>query len=82
MKLSLLSLLLVLLVSCVFTPGVNSGKFEAAASSLDERIETASIEDYIIALPPFAYHEASVDRELKSIQEIEQVILRSESVSF
>jgi hypothetical protein len=68
MKLSLLSLLLLLLVSCVFTSGVKSEKFEAASSSLDERIETASIEDYIIALPPFAYHEASVDQFAQQVR--------------
>ena len=33
----------------------------AAPSSIDERIETASIEDYIIALPAFDYHEESVE---------------------
>ena len=33
--------------------------FLAAPSRIDKHIDTASIEDYIIALPKFAYHEES-----------------------
>lgn len=55
-------LLMFLLSGCGFNPTMEKEEFVAAPSSIDERIETASIEEYVIALPPFAYHEASVEQ--------------------
>jgi hypothetical protein len=40
-----------LLVGCAHGPGATREKFEAAPSSIDARLDTAPIEDYIIALP-------------------------------
>ena len=50
------------LTSCFLTPSAKNEEFESAPSTIDERLESASIEDYVIALPPFAYHEGSVEQ--------------------
>lgn len=68
MKFRLGTLLVPLLAGCVLAPSATKEKFEAAPSSIDERIETASIEDYIIALPPFAYHEESVNQFVDQVR--------------
>jgi hypothetical protein len=57
---ALVCLLIPLLVACASPPSGDQGSFEAAPSRIDSRVGTATIEDYIIALPPFAYHEESV----------------------
>jgi hypothetical protein len=49
------------LVGCSFKNIGQEDAFIAAPSSIDDRIGTASIEDYIVALPPFNYHESSVE---------------------
>lgn len=56
MKLLICCFLLPLLLGCVG----GRENFVAAPSAIDGRIGTASIEDYILALPAFAYHEESV----------------------
>ena len=68
MKYRLGILLILLLASCALDPSATKKQFEAAPSLIDERIETASIEDYVIALPPFAYHEASVDQFIEQVK--------------
>jgi hypothetical protein len=68
MKFSLGTLLVPVLAGCVFAPSATKETFESAPSSIDERIETASIEDYIIALPPFAYHEESVNQFVDKVR--------------
>lgn len=55
-------LLILLVAGCALEPAAKEEEFVAAPSSIDERIDAASIEDYVIALPPFAYHEASVEQ--------------------
>ena len=50
-----------LLTNCVTGSKAIGESFVEAPSSLDDRLDTASIEDYIIALPPYAFHEESVD---------------------
>jgi len=50
-----------LLAACTVTPRTLHGEFVAAPGEMDARIETASIEDYIVALPPFTFHEESVE---------------------
>jgi hypothetical protein len=57
-----------LLGGCAPAPIADPGKFEAAPSSIDARLDTASIEDYIIALPPFAYHEESVEQFVEQVR--------------
>jgi hypothetical protein len=57
-----------LFASCVLMPNTKKEEFQAAPSLIDERIETASIEDYVIALPPFAYHEESVESFAASLR--------------
>lgn len=49
-----------LFAGCATVPGGKAEVFEAAPSRIDQRIDTASIEDYILALPPFAFHEETV----------------------
>ncbi len=56
------ALLTAALVGCAFEPSAVKEEFVATPSVIDERIETASIEDYVVALPPFAYHESSVEQ--------------------
>jgi len=68
MKFKLGILLILLLAGCVLEPTVKEEEFVAAPSSIDERIDTASIEDYVIALPPFAYHEASVEQFAQQVR--------------
>ena len=46
---------------CSSMPG-GSGAFVAEPSPIDQRIDAASIEDYILALPPYAFHEESVEQ--------------------
>jgi hypothetical protein len=42
------------------TPGNQRETFVAAPSPIDQSIEFATIEDYILALPPFEFHEETV----------------------
>jgi hypothetical protein len=58
----LCALLAPLLAGCVAAPDGGGERFEAAPSSIDARLDTATIEEYIIALPAFAYHEESVEQ--------------------
>lgn len=62
MKTIFAAILCSVLGACAPTPSTNQEKFEAVPGSIDRRLDTASIEDYIIALPPFAYHEESVEQ--------------------
>jgi hypothetical protein len=70
MKFRLSILLIPLFASCALNQGAKKEVFVAAPNSIDERIETASIEDYIIALPPYAYHEASVDQFVEQVRRV------------
>lgn len=67
MKFALLAILIPLLAACAAPPDSTHASFEAARSPIDSQIETASIEDYVIALPPFAYHEESVRQFKKRV---------------
>ncbi len=58
-RFALLTLLISFLAACAPSPYSNNDSFEATSSRIDSRIATATIEEYIIALPPFAYHEES-----------------------
>ena len=60
---------MLLLASCVMNPPGEKEEFVAAPSLIDEGMETASIEDYIIALPPFAYHEASMEQFAQQVRD-------------
>jgi hypothetical protein len=60
MKILLSAFISATLAGCAFGPSAAREEFIATPSVIDERIDTASIEDYIVALPPFAYHESSV----------------------
>ncbi len=60
LRFALLVLLMPLLTACTTFPNLTDDPFEAAPSKIDSRIAIASIEEYIIALPPFAYHEEGV----------------------
>ena len=62
MKILLSAILTATLAGCAFSPGPIKEDFVAAPSVIDQRIEAATIEDYVVALPPFAYHEASVEQ--------------------
>jgi hypothetical protein len=62
MKIILSVFLTMIAVGCAFAPDTAKEEFVAAPGAIDERIESASIEDYIIALPSFAYHEESVSQ--------------------
>jgi hypothetical protein len=54
-------LLVLFFAGCASSPRAPQEEFAAAPAGIDSRIDTASIEDYILALPPFAYHEESVE---------------------
>lgn len=45
------------LASCSTTSSFRGETFVAAASPIDQRIDSATIEDYILALPPYEFHE-------------------------
>jgi hypothetical protein len=62
MKIYFCALITATLVGCAFGPSAVKEEFVAAPSVIDSRIETASIEDYVVALPPFDYHESSVEQ--------------------
>ena len=49
-----------LCVSCAVGPAGKPEAFVAAPSAIDERMNDATIEDYIVALPAYAYHEEGV----------------------
>ena len=49
-----------LIAGCATGPHRESAEFEAAPSPIDQHMDTASIEDYILALPPYGFHEESV----------------------
>lgn len=68
MKYFLIALCVSLLANCVTGSKADGESFDAAPSSLDDRLDTASIEDYVIALPPFAFHEESVESFVDSVK--------------
>lgn len=51
-----------LIAGCATTPSGRNETFEAAPSPVDQTIHSATIEDYILALPPFAFHDESVEQ--------------------
>ncbi len=55
-------ILIPFLLGCMSTPRTTNEKFEVAPNRIDQSIGSATIEDYILALPPFAFHEESVDQ--------------------
>jgi hypothetical protein len=50
----------VILAGCAVTPSNPSETYVATPSPIDQKIDSATIEDYILALPPFELHEESV----------------------
>ena len=70
MKTIFAAILCSVLGACAPTPATNQEKFEAAPSSIDRRLDTASIEDYIIALPPFGYHEESIEQFVEHVRRV------------
>jgi hypothetical protein len=68
MKYFIMALWISLLTNCVTGSKAIGELFVAAPSSLDDRLDTASIEDYIIALPPYAFHEESVDSFVDNVK--------------
>ena len=59
---------ILLLTGCALSPIGRQERFIAAPSSIDDCLDTATIEDYVIALPPFAYHEESVDQFVDQVR--------------
>lgn len=51
-----------LLAGCATMPSDRNETFVAVASPIDRLIESATIEDYILALPPFEFHEETVEQ--------------------
>jgi hypothetical protein len=49
-----------ILAGCSVVPGDQKKSFMAAPSPLDRMIDSATIEDFILALPPFEFHEETV----------------------
>jgi hypothetical protein len=68
MKILFSALFTATLVGCAIGPCAVQEEFVAMPSMIDERIETASIEDYVVALPPFAYHESSVEKFIEQVR--------------
>lgn len=57
------------------TPSDRNETFVATSSPIDRTIESASIEDYILALPPFEFHEETVEQfadRVRSARKTEQ----------
>lgn len=50
-----------LLAGCAPMPNDRNETFVAVASPIDQSIDSATIEDYILALPPFEFHEETVE---------------------
>jgi hypothetical protein len=61
MKNIVMTLWLAVLTCCATSPYTSKESFEAAPSTIDNHLDKASIEEYIIALPPFAFHEEPVE---------------------
>ncbi len=51
-----------LCVGCAVSPKVTEEAFVEAPSAIDQTIKTAAIEDYILALPQFEFHEETVEQ--------------------
>jgi hypothetical protein len=51
-----------LLAACATMPSDRNETFVAVASPIDQSIDSATIEDYILALPPFEFHEETVEQ--------------------
>ncbi|HEX7260723.1 MAG TPA: hypothetical protein VF258_02825 [Luteolibacter sp.] len=68
MKILFSALFTASLVGCALESSAVKEEFVATPSMIDERIETASIEDYVVALPPFAYHESSVEQFVEQVR--------------
>ena len=51
-----------LFAACATMPSERDVTFVAVASSIDQTIVSATIEDYILALPPFEFHEETVEQ--------------------
>jgi hypothetical protein len=51
-----------ILSGCAVTSSGLNETFVAFPSPIDRMIDSASIEDYILALPPFEFHEESVEQ--------------------
>jgi hypothetical protein len=51
-----------LLAGCATIPSDRNETFVAVASPIDQSIDSATIEDYILALPPFEFHEETVQQ--------------------
>ncbi len=58
-----------ILTACQTTPPAPRESFAAAPARLDAFIGNASIEEYILALPPYAFHEQSVEGFARSVRE-------------
>jgi len=51
-----------LFAGCATTPSGRNETFVAAVSPIDQSIDSAAIEDYILALPPFEFHEETIEQ--------------------
>jgi hypothetical protein len=51
-----------MLVGCTLMPSDKEDTFVAASSPIDQMIDSASIEDYILALPPYEFHEETIEQ--------------------
>lgn len=69
MKLLIAIIVTGLLGGCSPMPSVQRAAFVAAPGSIDQRIKTASIEDYILALPPYAFHEESIEQFTERVRQ-------------
>jgi hypothetical protein len=58
-----------ILTACQTAPPAPRENFAAAPARLDAHIESASIEEYILALPPHAFYEQSVEGFARSVRE-------------
>lgn len=56
-----------ILVACAPRSQEGQGSFEAVRSSIDQQNDP-SIEDYILALPPYAFHEESLSSFARTVR--------------
>jgi len=61
MKNLLMVFAVMILAGCAASQRAELEKFESAPGVIDQHIESATIEDFIVALPPFAFHEETVE---------------------
>lgn len=57
-----------LLAGCATMTRDRDETFVAVTSPIDQSIDTATIEDYILALPPFEFHEETVEQFTEKVK--------------